>query len=86
MKNVDEAETGGSSMKYTGLNFEKLERNVECEVDEFNRKIELGRNLKIIIEKHGFNTHALSQGKKEDLHTYELYGNKSTLVLSSCSA
>ena len=40
MKNVDEAETGGSSVMYTGLNFEKLERNVECEVDEFNRKIE----------------------------------------------
>ena len=30
--------------------------------------------MKIIIEKHVFNTHALSQGEKEALHTYELYG------------
>ena len=74
MKNVDEAETGGSSMKYTGLNFEKLERNVECEVDEFNRKIELGRNLKIILNKRRFNIHALPNNMKDALKTYELYG------------
>ena len=40
MKNVDQA-VGSvtSSAKCTNINFEKLERNVECEVDEFNRKI-----------------------------------------------
>ena len=48
MKNVDKTETGTSLMKYKGLNFEKLKRNVQCEVDEFERKIELGRQLKII--------------------------------------
>ena len=30
MKNVDEAGTGASSVKCTGLNFEKLEKNVSC--------------------------------------------------------
>ena len=76
MKNVDEAKTKASLVKYTGLNFEKLERNVECEVDEFNRKIELGRNLKIIINEENVNTHALPQNMKDALHTYELYGKK----------
>ena len=53
MKNFDDAGTGASSVKCTNIDFKKLERNVKCEVDEFNRKIELGRNLKIIIEKRG---------------------------------
>ena len=74
MKNVDEAENGTSSMKYTGLNFEKLERNVLCQSDKFNRKIELGRQLKIIINKHGLNINALDSDMKEALKTYELYG------------
>ena len=76
MKNVDEAETKSSLVKYTGLNFEKLERNVDYYVDEFNRKIELGRNLKIIINEKNVNTHALPQNMKDALHTYELYGKK----------
>ena len=59
MKNVDETETKTSLVKYTGLNLEMLEKNVESYVDEFNRKIELGRNLKIIINKQGFNINAL---------------------------
>ena len=60
MKNVDDAGTGTSSVKCTNIDFEKLERNVECEVDEFNRNIELGRNLKIIIEQKSVDlTHML---------------------------
>ena len=56
------------------MNLEVLEKNVRSYVDEFNRKIEIGRNLKIIIIKHGFNTHALPENMKEALKTYELYG------------
>ena len=47
MKNVDKA--GTSSAKCTNLNFEKLERECIVEVDDFERKIELARNLTIII-------------------------------------
>ena len=43
MENVDEAGTGASSVKCTGLNFEKLEKSVIAEMNEFERKIELGR-------------------------------------------
>ena len=42
--------------------------------DKFERKIELGRNLKIIIEKHGLNTHAFPENMKEALKAYEHYG------------
>ena len=40
MKNVDEAETKASLMKYTGLNFEKLERNVDYYVDDPTRGVD----------------------------------------------
>ena len=73
MNNLDEAGTKPSLMMYKGLNCEKLEKNVEYHVDEFNRKIELGRNLKIIINKRGFNIHALPHDMKEALKTYRLY-------------
>ena len=63
-----------SSDKCTNINLDMLEKNVEYYVDEFNRKIELGRNLKIIINKRGFNIHALPEYMKEALETYGLYG------------
>ena len=71
MKNVDEAETRASSVKCTGLNFEKLEKSFKSYVDEIDR----GRNLKIIIEKHGFNTHALPENTKEALKAYEHFNH-----------
>ena len=75
MKNVDQAGSSvTSSTKCTNLNFEELERNVEFEVDEFNRKIDLGIKLKMIIEKRGFNIHALPENMKEAWKVYELYG------------
>ena len=41
-------------------------------MNELNRKIELGRKLKIIINKRGFNKNALESDMKEALKTYEL--------------
>ena len=74
-RNIDEDGTNrmeASSEKC--MNLEVLEKNVWSYVDEFNRKIEIGRNLKLIINKHGFNMHALPENMKEALKTYELYG------------
>ena len=68
MKNVDQAEThmsGTSSAKCTNINFEKLKMECIAEGYEFNRKIELGRNLKIIINDQDLNIHPLSWDKKE---------------------
>ena len=59
-QSIDEVETviqthgsGANSVKCTRLNLEELENNVDSQVNEFDRKIELGRKLKIIINKHG---------------------------------
>ena len=74
---INEAETHTSltsSVKCTNIDLEMLEKNVESYVDEFNRKIELGRNLKIKINKCGFSMHALPENMKEALKIYEQYG------------
>ena len=64
---TDETET---HMSGTSLNFEKLKKNVMYHADEFNRKMELVRNLKIIINGEDLNIHALSPNKKDALFTY----------------
>ena len=74
MKNVDDVGTGTSSVKCTNIDLEMLEKNCESYEEEFNRKIELGRNLKIIINKRGFNIQAWPHDMKEALKTYRLYG------------
>ena len=75
MKHIDEA---GTNRRVTSpekcMNLEMLEKKIVTDMKEFNRKIELGRNVKIIIKKHGFNTHGLQENMKEALNTYELYG------------
>ena len=75
MKHIDEA---GTNRRVTSpekcMNLEMLEKKIVTDMKEFNRKIELGRNVKIIIKKHGFNTHGLQENMKEALKTYELYG------------
>ena len=44
---------------------EKLENYLESYVEKFYRKIELGRNVRIIINKRGFNMHALPENMKK---------------------
>ena len=44
------------------------------DIQEFERKIELGRNLNKIINEEGFNIHSFPGSMKEALETYELYG------------
>ena len=41
---------------------------------EFNRKIELGRNLKTIVDKHQFNENIFEGDMKDALQTYKLHG------------
>ena len=77
MKHVDQAGTNRrvtSSEKYKNIDLEKLRSECFAINQEFERKIELGRNLKKIINEEGFNIKALSEDMKEALKTYELYG------------
>ena len=77
MKHIDDAGTNRrvtSSEKCTNIDLEKLRSECIVEVKEFERKIELGRNINKIINEEGFNINALSGDKKEALKTYQLYG------------
>jgi len=58
-----------SSEKFIGLEKRVIDLN-----KEFNRKIELGRNLKKIVDKHGFNENIFESDMKEALQTYKLHG------------
>ena len=78
-QSIDTHRNVTSSVKCANLNLEKLERECFAHVDEFERKIELGRNLKILINKHDFNINAFPENKKEALKTYELYGKNTNM-------
>ena len=53
---------------------EKLEKRVYAEMEEFNRKIELGRCVKLVVDTNGYNANGLENELKEALTTYELHG------------
>ena len=57
-------------------NDEELEKRVININKEFNRKIELGRKLNKIVNKHGYNEHIFEweNDMKEALKTYKLHG------------
>ena len=80
MKHVDEAGTGTSSVKCKNIDLEKLRSQCFAINQEFERKIELGRNLNKIINEEGFNIHAFPGSMKEALETYELYGKNMDMV------
>ena len=52
---------------------EELEKRVYDEMEEFNRKIEIGRKVKFILDKHGFNENWLKLWRYA-MKTYELHG------------
>ena len=73
INSIDEAETHRrekSSDKCTNIDLEKLKSECFAINQEFEMKIELGRNLKRIINEEGFNIHAFPGNMKEALETY----------------
>ena len=77
MNNPDQAGTHmreKSSKKCINIDLEKLRSECFAINQEFERKIELGRNLNKIINEEGFNIHAFPDNMKEALKTYEQYG------------
>ena len=76
IEEFDDEDINEISVKYSSSNFEKLEKFVLSENSKFERKIVLGRKLKIIIENHDVNTDSLPQNMKDALVTYDLYGKK----------
>ena len=51
-----------------------LEKRVIGLNKEFTRYIELGRNLKLIVDKHGFNENIFEGDIKDAFQTYKLHG------------
>ena len=47
---------------------------------EFNRKIEMGRNIKLLVDKHGYNENMLDNDMMEALKTYKLHGKNVDIV------
>ena len=71
-----ETENGenGQKISCSSEKFIGLEKKVIGLNREFNRKIELGRNLKLIVDKYGFNENIFESDMKEALQTYKLHG------------
>ena len=78
-KGVHDVKTGdniGTNEEQISCIDEELEKRVSAKMKEFNRKIELGRKLNKIMDKHGYNENGLDNDMKVALKTYELHGNK----------
>ena len=62
-------EIGCTSEKFMGL-----ENKVFAQIEEFNRKIDIGQNLKLLVYNHGLNENGLENVMKEALKTYKIHG------------
>ena len=70
-KTEDNVATNGAQISCTD---DELEKRVSAKMKEFNRKIELGRKLNKIMDKHGYNENGLDNDMMVALKTYELHG------------
>ena len=61
-------------IRYTDEKFIAVEKRVSTQMEEFDRKMELGRYVKLVVDKHGYNENGLRNDTKEALKTYKLYG------------
>ena len=70
-KTEDNVATKEQKISLTSVTDEDLAKRVLAQIKEFNRKIKLGINLKLTVDKHGYNVNRLSQDMKYALKTYE---------------
>ena len=73
-KTEDNIGTNEEQISCNSERFMGLEKILHAKNKEFNRKIELGREVNKIVNKHGVNETSLSINNKEALKTYELHG------------
>ena len=81
-KTENNVTTNGEHIRYTD---EELEKRVFAQMEEFNRKIELGLKLNKIMDKHGFNENGLDNDMMEALKTYELHGKNKEEYIYKCT-
>merc|ERR1712081_80627 len=68
-RNEDNVVTNGQK-----ISCKELENRVIAQMEEFERKIELGRKLKIIVNRHNLNVNGSEKDMTNALDTYELHG------------
>ena len=66
--------TNGEHIRYTDEKFIAVKKRVFVELEEFDRKMELGRYVKLVVDTNGLNENGLDNDMKEALKTYKLYG------------
>ena len=72
--NYDKVVNNGMKVSYMLEKFIALENKVLADLEEFNRKMEIGGKVKLLVDKHGFNENGLGNNMKEALKTYKLHG------------
>ena len=81
-KTVDIVATKGQQIRCTSEKSMGLEKRLHAKLKEFNRKMEIGRKVKFILDKHGYNENGLDNHMKEALKTYELHGKLKRICTS----
>ena len=74
-----------SQIRYTDEKFIAVKKRVFAELEEFDRKMELGRYVKLVVDKHGVNENGLGNDTKEALKTYELHGKNKEEDIYKCT-
>ena len=77
--------TNGEHIRYTDEKFIAVKKRVFAELEEFDRKMELGRYVKLVVDKHGVNENGLGNETKEALKTYELHGGTEEEDMYKCT-
>merc|ERR1711954_152827 len=76
-KGVHDGKTGdniGTNEEQISCTDEELEKRVSAKMEEFDKQMELGRNMNIIMNESGFNDNGLDNDMMVALKTYELHG------------
>ena len=79
-KTEDNILTKGPQIRYTDEQFIALKKKVSAQMDEFDRKMELGRNLNKIMNESGYN----ENGSDNDIGGENLSKKKGKRLDSGC--
>ena len=66
-KTEDNVTTKGQKISYTSVMDEDLEKRLHAKMKEFNSRIEMGRKVKLIVDKNRYNLNGLDNDMMEAL-------------------
>ena len=85
VKTENNVTTNGEHIRYTDEKFIAVQKRVTAQMEEFDRKMELGRYVKLVVDKNGYNVNGLDNDMKEALKTYELHGENKEEDIYKCT-